>query len=132
MKKTLKEVAPQSARAAVPGASMRVDDFKVENDRLEHLNLSLAPTLAERSLRSLPASQPLKATSVPQTRVTKMISTPIDVTLRKMLRDLRNDHEISEGFTVETALREYFRGRSPVEIATDLRERGGCLRRSKS
>jgi hypothetical protein len=104
---------------------MRLDDFKVESERLEHLNESLAPTIAERPVPPMiPQALPV--------RNTKMIATPIDAVLRKKLRELRNEHEISEAFIIETALQEYFRGRPLVEIAVELRERGGRLRRSKS
>jgi hypothetical protein len=130
MKKNLRPVVPQSASATVPIGGMRLDDFAVESrplNRLDPLNEALASTLVERP--PLPIQIPHQA---PAVRATKMIATPIDAGLRKRLRELRNDYEISEAFIIETALQEYFDGRPLAEIAAELRERGGRLRRPKS
>jgi hypothetical protein len=130
MKKNFQPVVPQSARANVPSlpnAGMRLDDFSTPNERSEHLNESLASTIAEPpppQERATPQSQPVRAT--------KMIATPIDIGLRKTLRELRNGYEISEAFTIEIALKSYFDNRPLEEIAVELRERGGRLRRPKA
>lgn len=104
---------------------MRLDDFGDDSGRREHLDEALASTVGQRP--ALPASP----TAPSPSRTTKMIATPIDATLRKMIRDLRGEHEVSEAFTLETALRDYFGDRPLDEIAADLRRRGGRLRRTK-
>ncbi len=106
---------------------MRLDDFGDDGVRRQHVDEALASTVGQRSI--LPASP--TAPSPSPTRTTKMIATPIDATLRKMIRDLRGEHEVSEAFTLETALRDYFGDRPLDEIAADLRRRGGRLRRTK-
>lgn len=130
MKKKFEPVVPQSAREAVPsvGTGMHLDDFAVSNPRVDHLEESLAPTIAE--LKPVIPTTPSPHNA--PTRTTKMIATPIEAGLRKMLRELRNEYEVSEAFTIETALRAYFGDRPLAEIAAELRERGGRLRRSKS
>jgi len=131
--KKLNERTPISARAAVPtlpvaSGGMRLDDFGDDDGtRREHVDEALASTVGQRSV--LPASP--TAPSPPPSRTTKMIATPIDARLRKMIRDLRGEHEVSEAFTLETALRDYFGDRPLDEIAADLRRRGGRLRRTK-
>ncbi len=131
--KKLNERSPVSARAAVPPsaaptAGMRLDDFSNEGDRREHVDEALTSTIGQRS--ALPSAPSLAESTKSRLRPTKMIATPIDASLRKMIRDLRGDHEVSEAFTLETALREYFGDRSLEDIAADLRRRGGRLRRT--
>lgn len=127
--KKLSERTPVSARAAVPTplatGGMRLDDFDDDSSRREHVDEALASTVGQRVVSDSPPSPS------PPARTTKMIATPIDAKLRKVIRDLRSEHEVSEAFTLETALREYFRDRSLDDIAADLRRRGGRLRRTK-
>ncbi len=126
--KKLSERAPISARAAVPtppNSAMRLEDFDDDSPRREHVDEALASTVGQRIV------SPSTPTPSPPARTTKMIATPIDAKLRKVIRDLRSEHEVSEAFTLETALREYFRDRSLDDIAADLRRRGGRLRRTK-
>jgi hypothetical protein len=104
---------------------MRLDDFNDDGDRREHVDEALASTVGQRAVVPSPPSPS------PPARTTKMIATPIDAKLRKVIRDLRSEHEVSEAFTLETALREYFRDRSLDDIAADLRRRGGRLRRTR-
>jgi len=131
--KKLNERSPVSARVAVPAPAaptvgMRLDDFPDEADRREHVDEALTSAIGQRPTPPSPPS--LVAATKSRLRPTKMIATPIDASLRKMIRDLRGDHEVSEAFTLETALREYFGDRSLDEIAADLRRRGGRLRRT--
>jgi len=132
--KKLTERVSVSAREAVPlrdapaaKVGMRLGDFDGEAERREHIDQALASTVASvpASVASIPPER-----GRPAMRPTKMIATPIDATLRKILRDLRNEHEVSEAFILETALREYFGTRPLDEIAADLRRRGGRLRRT--
>lgn len=104
---------------------MRLEDFDDDSARREHVDEALASTVGQRAV------SPPTPTPSPPTRTTKMIATPIDAKLRKVIRDLRSEHEVSEAFTLETALQEYFRDRSLDDIAADLRRRGGRLRRTK-
>jgi len=113
---------------------MRLADFAEDAGRREHIDDALASAVAQRS--APPAIEPTSAPEPPMQpkpamRPTKMIATPIDSTLRKMIRSLRNEHDVSEAFTIETALREYFSDRPLEEIAADLRHRGGRLRRTR-
>ena len=137
--KKLNERPPVSAREAVPpppapSGGMRLADFAEDAGRREHIDDALASAVAQRS--APPAIEPTSAPEPPiqpkpAMRPTKMIATPIDSTLRKTIRSLRNEHDVSEAFTIETALREYFSDRPLEEIAADLRHRGGRLRRTR-
>lgn len=113
---------------------MRLADFADDGARREHVDEALTSAVAQRSaaptMVSTSAPEPPPMQMKPAMRPTKMIATPIDVSLRKMIRDLRSDHDVSEAFTLETALREYFSDRPVEEIAADLRRRGGRLRRT--
>ena len=148
MAKKFTERKPVSARGIVPSAidepprAMRIDDFPDLEGEREHIKSALTsavkPLLEDYELESNlePASHVMQASAppaiVPAVHITpekKMISTPIDSGLRKILFELRSDFEISIAFTVETALREYFAGRPTSSIADDLKGRGGRLRR---
>ena len=148
MAKKFTEHKPVSARAIVPSVideaprAMRIEDFPdVENER-EHITTALTSAVKPRLDDSnLDVNPDIRSTTVATNRLQaavpitpalpekKMISTPIDSGLRKILFELRADYEISIAFTVETALREYFASRPTSSIAEDLKGRGGRLRR---
>lgn len=144
MKKQLQEVTPRSARSVAPqpgpttpaaGGVMSLDDLS-ETARSQHVEESLERTVLPQSRVEAPsrtlASPPATTQIVrPPKPTTKMIATPIDAQLRQRVRELRGQHEISEAFVVETALRAFFADRPLADVAADLRARGGRLRRSR-
>lgn len=140
MKKLLQEVAPRSARSAVPqppvaGAVMSLDDVpgSARSRQVEEsLERAVLPQQqAEEPLhQAVPSPMPPSVVR-PEKAATKMIATPIDAQLRQRVRELRAQYEVSEAFVVETALRTFFGERSISDVAADLRARGGRLRRSR-
>jgi len=139
MKKQLQEVAPRSARTVAPppetpsGAVMSLDDLPGDprSQRVEEsLERSVLPPREEGTARRTDTVAP-PTSAVPPKPTTKMIATPIDAQLRLRVRELRSQHEISEAFVVETALRTFFADRPLADVAADLRARGGRLRRNR-
>ena len=154
MTKKLAELTPRSASTVAPtpapvhvapptGAVMTLDDLP-GGVRSAHLEESLeravlaigreeeAPArAAEAGAAPSPPVNPSPPAPQVKPRATKMIATPIDANLRDRLRELRGSYSISEAFVVETALRTFFADRTLADVASDLRIRGGRLRRSR-
>lgn len=141
MKKQLQEVVPRSARTVAPppqvpsGAVMSLDDLPgdVRSQRVEEaLERTVLPPREEEAARKTEPVLPATPALPPAAPTTKMIATPIDAQLRMRVRELRSQHEISEAFVVETALRTFFGDRPLADVAADLRARGGRLRRNRA
>lgn len=145
MKKQLQEVAPQSARSIAPlpsaqpqpspervGAVMSLDELPGDARSL-YVEESLERTILQPRVEDTAPATTAFAPAVQATgkRGTKMIATPIDAELRRSVRELRGQYEVSESFVVETALRAFFADRPLADIASDLRARGGRLRRAR-
>lgn len=102
--------------------------------RSQQVEETLERTVLPQAREARPPSrpEPQDAAAVRPTKpTTKMIATPIDAQLRQRVRELRGQYEISEAFVLETALRTFFADRALVDVAADLRARGGRLRRTR-
>jgi len=152
--KKLAELTPRSASTVAPtptpvhvspptGWAMTLDDLPggVRSAHLEEslerdvLAIGREEEVPARAVEVAVAASTAVSPSPPppeiKPRATKMIATPIDASLRDRLRELRGSYSISEAFVVETALRTFFADRTLADVASDLRIRGGRLRRSK-
>ena len=87
------------------------------------------PTPAASAI-AFPRAIPTPAT-ISKASPTQMLSTPIDAQMKKMLNQLRLERGISTAFIVELALTPFFGTRGNDEIAHELLEHGGPLRRTR-
>jgi len=137
MMKKLTEVPARSAIADRPaGKVMTLDDLgtdlrsQVVTDSFERVLPQSTPTPAASPIAS-PRAIPAPAT-ISKASPTQMLSTPIDAQMKKKLNQLRLEHGISTAFIVELALTRFFGTRGNDEIAKELLEYGGRLRRTRS
>ena len=134
--KKLTEVPARSAIADRPvGKVMTLDDLgtdprsQVVTDSFERVLPQSPPTPAASAIASARAI-PTPAT-ISKASPTQMLSTPIDAQMKKKLNQLRLEHGISTAFIVELALTRFFGTRDNDEIAHELLEHGGRLRRTR-
>ena len=136
MMKKLTEVPARSAIADRPvGKAMTLDDLgtdprsQVVADSFERV-LPQSPSTPAASPATFPHAIPAPAT-ISKASPTQMLSTPIDAQMKKKLNQLRLEHGISTAFIVELALTRFFGTRRNDEIAHELLEHGGRLRRTR-
>jgi len=125
MAKKLEETAPRPTAHLVVGAGMKMNDLSAAGDPARARRLEAS--YQDREKKVAPSPPPPAAIQKDPAR--EMLSTPIASALRQMLRDLKFYKNISQAFTVETALKDFFANRTMDEVAADLRSRGGRLRR---
>ena len=136
--KKLTEVRARSAIADRPvGKVMTLDDLGTD-PRSQVVTDSFERVLPQTPLP--PASPVPQITSeraittpitISKASPTQMLSTPIDAQMKKKLNQLRLEHGISTAFIVELALTRFFGTRRNDEIAQELLQQGGRLRRTR-